>query len=402
MAKKPAVARPSTSVGKGIDIATVNGVLKLAGLAPINEFEEAFRQLEDQNESLSDKLAAVLGELESARSVPVAPVTMAASGEIPALLGVEMVPAWSALGLVKAKDMLKFEVPVFRWDGAHPNVPPLDPDYVFRPNSLLPVLMGLLHNSRPWLHGHTGVGKTSLVEAIAARLNWPTIVISMDSEIGRMDLMGRDTLVVNDAGQQVSRFVEGVLPQWIAQPAIICMDEVDFGRPDVMYVLQRALDEKGLLLAEDGGRLVQPHRYSRIVATANTKGGGDDTGLYPGARVQSAAFLNRFQTWVHVDYMHVDQEAKLLKSRVPSLPEHIVTRMMRYVAEHREAFQSAQIMHPLSPRNIVSMGRAYAFLFPIFEDEAKALKAALESTVLNAASAQDATVLEGIAVRALG
>ena len=371
-----------------IDRTTANTMLRLAGEPTIEEFEQRIADAERRA-----TLAATTVEI---------PMSAPAHEGLPELVEIAYLPAHQALGLpAYAKKLGGFKLPVFQWAHPHPMVPALNEGYVFRPSSLIPLCMGLVHNSRPWLHGSSGTGKTSLVAEVAARLRWPFMVVSLDSEIGRMDLIGRDTLVPDEeTGQPVSKFVDGVFPRWLAEPCLICLDEVDFGRPDVMYVLQRVLDDKGLLLTEDGGRIVVPHRYSRIVATANTRGGGDDSGLYPGARVQSAAFLNRFQTWIHVEYMVAEQETAMLNHYVAGLDGPIVESIMRYVAEHREAFRQSKVMLPISPRNIIAIGRSYLFLKPILNDAVDAaLMGALEYCVLNAASDQDRTILNGIAKR---
>lgn len=242
---------------------------------------------------------------------------------------------------------LDFEVPVFK--GHNQNVPEIDEHYKFRKEYLVPILWALMHNKNAWLSGHTGTGKSTLITQICARLNWPLVRVNFDSEISRMDLVGRDVLKRDDDGTTVSMFVDGILPQALQQPCVLLCDEVDFIRPDVAYVFQRALESEGLLISEDGGRLVKPHPYSRIIATGNTQGQGDDTGIYQGARAQSMALLDRFTVWVQCDYLDITEERKLVTESVKDIDEGLMDQIMAYVTEHRKAFESLKVSQPLPP-----------------------------------------------------
>jgi cobaltochelatase CobS len=292
----------------------------------------------------------------------------------------------------------KIQVPFFTWDEPHPHVPEIDESYTYRPN-LIHLLFSLVSGVPCWIHGHSGTGKTSLVEQVCARLGWPVRVVNLDSEIGRMDLVGRDVITKDAAGHTISKFEEGILPQAISSPCVLILDECDYGRPDVMYVLQRALEGRGFLLAEDGGRYIHQHPMHRVVATGNTKGAGDETGLYPGARVQSAAFLNRFKAWIKVDYMTYEEEIELLKRRVPGLPDPVLQKLGSYINEHRVAFRNAEIMQPVSPRNIETIGKAYHFMSSIASGETGALWEAMKMSLFDAANDQDSSVMTGIANR---
>jgi len=354
-------------------------------------------------------IAAIVGELNDAtRKIAEAKATAGAvyteveckaSGEMPkGKVGV--MKASEAFGLTRAKDTFDFDVPVWEWDGEHPHVPEVDEGYVFRPFELFRVLYALLTNQRAYLHGHTGTGKTTLIEQVAARLKWPFMRINFDSEITRMDLIGRDVLT-NDGGVTTSKFVDGILPQMMSGPYIGCFDEIDFVRPDVAYVMQRALEGNGLLLTEDAGRLVKPHRMFRMFATGNTVGQGDEYGMYQGARPQSLALLDRFTVWVHIDYMNAVDRKKLIKARVSGLAEDMVVKLDKYIGEHLEAFKTSKVMQPISPRGYLALGNALAYYSAIFpETKGKtALEQAIEATVLDRASAQDRAVLKGIVDR---
>ena len=185
----------------------------------------------------------------------------------------------------------------------------------------------MTHNRRTWISGHSGTGKTSLVQQVAARMNWPVLRVNFDSEISRLDLVGRDTLTktVGEDGKMVTetKFVEGILPQALRGPYILLCDELDFVRSDIGYILQRTLEGEGLVLMESGGEIIQPHAMSRIVATANTKGQGDEHNIYQGARHQSLALLDRFTVWLEVEYLPKAQKKKVIKQHFPGLEDEL-------------------------------------------------------------------------------
>lgn len=301
---------------------------------------------------------------------------------------VTMLPAQDVFG-VKHPD-LDFAVPVFRERGEH--VPPVDPNYQFRAEYLVPLLFGLANNKKTWLSGHTGTGKSTLVAQVCARLNWQMFRINFDSEISRMDLVGRDTLVRDADGVTVSKFVDGILPQALQQPAVLLCDEVDFIRPDVAYVFQRALEDEGLLISEDGGRVVKPHPWCRIIATANTQGQGDDTGIYQGARAQSMAFLDRFTVWLRCDYLPDTQERALVQKLVPAASDWMMDQIMTYTAEHRQAFEQLKLAQPLSPRTIVALAQLAAF----YDHDQRPLLRAAQDSILAKCNPTDKNVVVGI------
>lgn len=291
-----------------------------------------------------------------------------------------------------------FDVPVWEWDGIHPHVPTVDVNYVFRPMSLLRVLYALITNQPAWLHGHSGSGKTTLVEQVAARLCWPFGRVNFDSEITRLDLIGRDVLT-NDGGTTASKFVDGILPQLLSGPYIACYDEMDFIRPDVAYVMQRIFEGNGLVITEDGGRVVHPHTHYRAFATSNTVGQGDEFGMYQGARPQSMALLDRFKVWVHVEYMDKPQREELLKSAVPSLPADMRRKVSKYVEEHLNAFTTSKVLQPISPRGFIALSQALVTFTALMPDQNLATKQAVETVILDRCSAQDRAVLAGITNR---
>lgn len=299
-----------------------------------------------------------------------------------------MKPAAKVFGINHPE--LNFDVPVF--SDPSPHVPAIDPNYQFRPEYLVPVLWGLVHNKKEWLSGHTGTGKSTLVAQVCARLNWPMMRLNFDSEISRMDLVGRDVLRKDEDGHTVSAFVDGVLPQALQGPFVLLCDEVDFIRPDVAYVFQRALEDDGLLISEDGGRLVKPHPYSRIIATGNTQGQGDDFGIYQGARAQSMAFLDRFTVWVKCEYLPHEQERGLIQKLVPDANAWLLDQVMAYVDEHRQAFDQLKVAQPLSPRSIISLTQLGVF----YGADKKPMMRAATDSILNKCNSNDRNTLGGI------
>lgn len=288
--------------------------------------------------------------------------TAAVSTERPAAT-ITWTPAWKVFAPQHVKDMMNagspppsafaFDVPVYDYGGKkHADVPEIDPDYEFDMKVLGPLLWGLVNNKPVYIQGHTGTGKTSIVHQVAARLGWPIVRVNMDSEMSRMDFIGRDVLT-QENGTTVSKFVEGILPQAMQQGCILEADEVDFGRSDIMYAFQSVLENGGSLrITEDGGRVIQPHDMFRIVATANTKGQGDETGCYQGARVQSQAFLDRFQVWVTQEYLLPEKEHKIIKKKVPAIGEKPLTQLIRVAGEIRKAFMQGEVLTTVSPRGL--------------------------------------------------
>lgn len=284
-----------------------------------------------------------------------------------------------------------FEVMAWEWEGVHPHVPEIDPSYIFREKELTRVLFAAVTNQRAYLQGHTGTGKTTLVEQAAARLNQPCIRTNFDSEISRMDLIGRDTLKTDEKGNVQSTFVDGILPKSMAQPCWFIADEIDFVRPDVAYVMQSALEGNGLRITEDGDRVVKPNPMFRMFATGNTVGQGDEFGMYQGARPQSIALLDRFTVWIKVDYLEKDQRETLIKRHAPTLKTEDVKTLSKYMDEHLEAFKQNDVVQPISPRGMLAVAKATTIL--------GSLKEAMYMTILDRANAEDYATLKGIVDR---
>lgn len=370
-------AWPKTS--EIIEVYRKIGDFKNALEGTAKEKEELLKQMEDLQSQLAE------AALKAFQPIEVEEV----SGEIPAGKTVRKLVSELFPEIKFDKD---FEVTAWEWEGNHPFVPKQDPNYIFRPELLTRVLYALETNQRAYLQGHTGSGKTTLIEQVAARLNYPTMRINFDSEISRMDLIGRDTLK-----DGVSSFVDGMLPQMMSQPCIGIFDELDFCRPDVAYVMQSALENNSLRITEDGGREVKPHPLFRMFGTGNTVGQGDEMGMYQGARPQSLAFLDRFTIWMKVDYLSEQEREDLILRHNPSVNKGIIKQIAKYTTEHIEAFTSSKVLQPISPRGMLAVAKAVTYLTAI--GKANPLKEALTMTVLDRATSSDGAVLKGIVDR---
>ena len=370
--------------------------LSLGGLSVdgINsQMEELMREANDAK----DKAASVTKMAAAMASAP-ASVAASSDGDLPegkmvmrnaGDVFVEMPDEFRKTGL-------NFDVPTFEWDGDHRDVPTVDMNYEYGGTALYRVLQGIVDGNNTYLFGHTGTGKSTLVEQVCARLRFPLVRVNFDSEISRMDLVGRDVLTTDENGQTISKFVDGVLPDALSRPCLLLCDEVDFIRPDVMYVFQRVLEGNGLLISEDGGRKVLANPWFRLVATANTCGQGDESGMYMGARPQSMATLDRFENWVSVDYMESAKETKWLKSVSPLLTDDAAKMMVGYAQEHRQAFVGGKVMQPLSPRGLKAMAKRYVTTLNLTNDVDGSFKEAFGSTILDRCTSQDKVVLEGL------
>src|SRR5881409_124773 len=192
------------------------------------------------------------------------------------------------------------EVPAF--SEADERVPDLDPTYVFDPDTTMAICAGFSKNRRVMVQGYHGTGKSTHIEQVAARLNWPMIRINLDAHISRIDLVGRDAIVLRE-GQQVTEFREGLLPWALQHPVALVFDEYDAGRPDVMFVIQRVLEAEGRMTLLDQNRVLDPHPSFRLFATANTIGLGDPSGLYHGTQQLNQAQLDRWSVVTRLDYL---------------------------------------------------------------------------------------------------
>ena len=248
-----------------------------------------------------------------------------------------------------------------------PHVPAIDPGYRFDPGTTMAILSGFAENRRVIVQGRHGTGKSTHVEQVAARLNWPLVRLNLDSHISRIDLIGKDAIVLRD-GRQVTEYREGILPWAYQHPVALVFDEYDAGRPDVMFVIQRVLEAQGRLTILDQNKVLVPHKSFRLFATANTIGLGDATGLYHGTQQLNQAQLDRWNIVARLDYLAEEEEVDVVLSKVPSMSDDegrkIILQMVRTAEQTRTGFQAGDISTLMSPRTVIS----WADNFRIFRD----------------------------------
>lgn len=246
---------------------------------------------------------------------------------------------------------------VLAFSQAEEHVPEIDHAYQFDRNTTLAILAGFAFNRRVMIQGYHGSGKSTHIEQVAARLNWPCVRINLDSHISRIDLVGRDAIVLRD-GEQVTEFKEGMLPWALQNPTALVFDEYDAGRPDVMFVIQRILEANGKLTLLDQNRVMTPHPYFRLFSTANTVGLGDQTGLYHGAQQINQGQMDRWSVVATLNYLPAGDEAKIVLAKMPSLNNEAgrkkVLAMVEMANLTRTGFRNGDISTVMSPRTIIN------------------------------------------------
>lgn len=262
-------------------------------------------------------------------------------------------------------------VPAFGEAGLY--VPEIDSAYRFNPDVTLAVLAGFSHNRRILVQGLHGTGKSTHIEQIAARLNWQCLRVNLDGHLTRLDLIGRDAVVLED-GQQVTQFQEGILPWSLQRPVALILDEYDAGRPDVMFVLQRVLEHGGKLTLMDQSRVLSPHPSFRLFATANTVGLGNLNGLYHGAQRLNHAQIDRWNIVANLDYLPPQEEAAIVLARVPALDDDagrdLIDSMVSVANLTRRGFEAGDLSTLMSPRTVIT----WAENLQIFGDTATAFR----------------------------
>ncbi len=250
---------------------------------------------------------------------------------------------------------IDMEVPAFSQGNEH--VPDLDPAYHFDRDTTLAILAGFAFNRRVLIQGYHGTGKSTHIEQVAARLNWPCIRINLDSHISRIDLVGKDAIVLKD-GMQITEFREGILPWALQHPTALVFDEYDAGRPDVMFVIQRVLEAHGRLTLMDQSRVIRPHPAFRLFATANTVGLGDTTGLYHGTQQINQGQMDRWSVVATLNYLPHDDEMKIVLSKVPDRNDEpgrkLISAMVSVAELTRAGFMAGDISTVMSPRTVIT------------------------------------------------
>jgi cobaltochelatase CobS len=245
---------------------------------------------------------------------------------------------------------IDLKVPAFSKRGDH--VPPIDESYLFNHETTLAILAGFAHNRRVMIQGFHGTGKSTHVEQIAARLNWPCIRINLDSHVSRIDLVGKDAIVLKD-GQQITEFKEGLLPWALQHACALVFDEYDAGRPDVMFVIQRVLEVEGKLTLLDQSKVIEPHKFFRMFATTNTIGLGDPTGLYHGTQQINQGQMDRWNIVTTLNYLSHEKETDIVCSKLPEIDRKTVSHMVSIAELSRQGFINGDISIVMSPRTVI-------------------------------------------------
>jgi len=250
----------------------------------------------------------------------------------------------------------KLTVPAY--SEANEYVPDLDPDYLFDRETTLAILAGFAHNRRVMITGYHGTGKSTHIEQVAARLNWPCVRVNLDSHISRIDLVGKDAIVVKD-GMQVTEFRDGILPWALKNNVALVFDEYDAGRPDVMFVIQRVLEVQGRLTLLDQNKVIRPHPAFRLFATTNTVGLGDTSGLYHGTQQINQGQMDRWSIVTTLNYLPHDNEVGIVLSKAKSYAKddegrQTVSKMVWVADMTRNAFMNGDLSTVMSPRTVIT------------------------------------------------
>jgi cobaltochelatase CobS len=277
------------------------------------------------------------------------------------------------------------------------HVPDIESCYRFDPSTTMSILAGFAENKRVIVQGRHGTGKSTHIEQIAARLNWPCVRINLDSHISRIDLIGKDAIVLRE-GRQVTEYREGILPWAYQRPVALVFDEYDTGRPDVMFVIQRVLEAQGRLTILDQNAVLSPHPSFRLFATANTIGLGDASGLYHGTQQLNQAQLDRWNIVTRLDYLPEQEETAVVLARVPSMNDdegrRTILQMVRTAEQTRTGFQAGDVSTLMSPRTVICWAENYRLF--------GSLEYAFETAFLNRCDEAERPVIAEYYQRAMG
>lgn len=247
------------------------------------------------------------------------------------------------------------KVPAFSVGTEH--VPDIDETYCFDPTTTLAILAGFAHNRRVMVQGYHGTGKSTHIEQVAARLNWPCIRINLDSHVSRIDLIGKDAIVLKD-GKQVTEFREGILPWALQRPMALVFDEYDAGRPDVMFVIQRVLEVEGRLTLLDQNSVIHPHPSFRLFSTTNTVGLGDATGLYHGTQQINQGQMDRWNIVATLNYLSPEREEAIVLRKLPAYGDErgrkTLAAMVAVAGLTRSGFINGDVSTVMSPRTVLT------------------------------------------------
>ncbi|MDF2965630.1 MAG: cobaltochelatase subunit CobS [Rickettsiaceae bacterium] len=262
-------------------------------------------------------------------------------------------------------------------------VPEIDNYYRFDPTVTKAILAGFAFNKKVMITGLHGTGKSTHIEQVAARLNWPALRINLDGYITRIELIGRDTITIKD-GVQVTEFFEGMLP-WAARNGIaLILDEYDAARPEVLFVLQQLLEKSGKLSLIENNINITPHEHFRLFATSNTTGSGDDVGIYQGTQYLNQGQLDRWSIVTKLDYIKPEEESAMIIAKVEGIDQETAAKMVDFAALSRDGFKVGSVSQLMSPRTVLSWAENYIIF--------KSLKEALYFSFVNRCSVEDKEV----------
>ena len=276
-------------------------------------------------------------------------------------------------------------------------VPEIDSDYIFDPNTTKSILAGFSKDRRVLIQGFHGTGKSTHIEQVASRLNWPCVRINLDSHISRIDLIGKDSIVLKD-GKQITEFQDGILPWAYQNPVAIVFDEYDAGRPDVMFVIQRVLESAGKLTLLDQSRVINPNKYFRLFATANTVGLGDTSGLYHGTQQINQGQMDRWNIVSALNYLENSAEEKIVLSKVKEKKKKkgkdMIHSMVATADLTRSGFMNGDISTVMSPRTVITWAQNYL----LFDD----LEYSFKLSFLNRCDELERSIIEEYFQRSFG
>ena len=260
---------------------------------------------------------------------------------------------------ISAREMfgIDLEMPVPAYSEKDEHVPDIDADYLFDRTTTFAILAGFAFNRRVMITGYHGTGKSTHVEQVAARLNWPCVRVNLDSHVSRIDLVGKDAIVLRE-GKQVTEFRDGILPWALQNNIALCFDEYDAGRPDVMFVIQRVLEVSGRLTLLDQNRVLRPHSSFRLFSTANTIGLGDTSGLYHGTQQINQGQMDRWSIVTTLNYLPHDKEVDIVAAKVKQFQKgdgvETIGKMVRVADLTRNAFMAGDLSTVISPRTVIT------------------------------------------------
>jgi cobaltochelatase CobS len=261
-----------------------------------------------------------------------------------------------------------------------PYVPKIDNDYYFHPQTTQAILSGFEHNRRVLIQGLHGTGKSTHIQQVAARLNWPCVRINLDGNINRLDLVGKDTLKIKE-GKQITEFQQGIIPWAMQQPMALIIDEYDAGRPEVLFIIQHLLEEEGRFMLLDRNEVIEPHPYFRIFATANTLGQGDSHDMYYGTNLLNHAQLDRWNVIVQLNYLSAEAEYQIVSSKVPMMQEtehqKTLQQMIELANMTRNGMRTRDLTTLMSPRTVIN----WAYNYSIFNDISTSFKLSFHNRV---------------------